>query len=618
MAARFRKPAQTGRSVLCIDNFLGVDFTNHPTNVDLRRSPGAVNMIRDVPGKVRKMMGYEQMAAYSGRINGVHRLAGKEEALVHAGTRLYRGQTLLYDGVADERSSAWQLGDCLVFLDGKRMLRYDGAAVVPVDTVAYVPTVSIANSPAGQDGVMYEELNLMQPKYTESFLGTASAVQYQLGFAPLDGAEVKAEVLDAQGSWQPLAEGVHFWVDRSAGVVHFTTAPGEGPLTGEDNVRITAQRTVQGYAERINRCRVCTAYGIGGAPDRLFVSGNPQFGNRDWFSGQNDPTYFGDLGYSVLGSEASAVMGYSIAGGLLATHKDGAEPQRSAILREGRLVDAKPAFPLCGTLPGVGALGRYSFGCLASEPVFFTGLGVFAVTTQDVTGEQCVQNRSFYLDGRLLAEPNLQDAFACVYRDFYFLCLNNKAYILDGLQPMPPERGMPYSTRQYAGFYRENLPARVMWEQDGRLWFGSEGGRLYRFYDDPEELQSYNDDGQPICARWETPDLDGRLFYNKKSFRYLAVRLAAAVATSVRVYALRYGRWSLLWEDWKRPRYLDFGRVIFSKFTFSGDPSPKLLGSRIRVARADKARFAFENREKNEPFGLFDIALEYHEGGKGG
>ena len=62
--ARFSIPAGPGRSILDVDRFLGVDYTNSPANVDKSRSPNGQNMIRDVPGKVRKCMGYETIAQY--------------------------------------------------------------------------------------------------------------------------------------------------------------------------------------------------------------------------------------------------------------------------------------------------------------------------------------------------------------------------------------------------------------------------------------------------------------------------------------------------------------------------------------------------------------------------
>ena len=56
--------------MLNIEEFKGVDLYNSPSNVDDSRSPDAPNMVRDVPGKVRKRMGYEKIDQYPGRING--------------------------------------------------------------------------------------------------------------------------------------------------------------------------------------------------------------------------------------------------------------------------------------------------------------------------------------------------------------------------------------------------------------------------------------------------------------------------------------------------------------------------------------------------------------------
>ena len=76
-------------SVVRINDFYGCDLTNQPTNVDAQRSPDARNMIRYVPGKVRKRMGYRTIYTLDGQINGFHKLTGAA-ALIHAGTKLYK------------------------------------------------------------------------------------------------------------------------------------------------------------------------------------------------------------------------------------------------------------------------------------------------------------------------------------------------------------------------------------------------------------------------------------------------------------------------------------------------------------------------------------------------
>lgn len=611
--AQFSVPAAPSRSILVIDEFHGVDFTNSPTNVDEKKSPNAPNMIRDVPGKVRKSMGWHTVKQYSERINGVHFRREDTDGLVHSGTKLYKGDDEVYSEANDERSQSWQFGENLYIVDGKALLTYDGTDVKLTSTAAKIPTLTIAKSPTG-GGTPFEDLNLIQPAFIELFAGTETDKVYSMTFSGLD-AVVLVEKLQSNGTWKTLSAGTDYTADLAAGKVTFTTAPGKSPITGEDNVRITASRLVAGYADRINKCRFGTLFGVNGAADRLFLSGNPDFVNYDWHSGQNDPTYWPDTGYSVIGTEKSAIVGYSIINDRLATHKDDQADGRNVVIRQGDLVDSEAVFPVVNTLQGRGAVATYSFAYLVNEPLFLTKLGVYAITAQDITGEKYAQNRSFFVNGKLLEEENLQEAFAFVYKDLYWLCINGVAYILDGLQPLQTDKSMPYSTRQYAAFYRTNVPARVMWEREGQLFFGSPDGRICQFYDDPASQLSYNDDGQPIYCCWETPDFSGKLFYKNKTFRFLAVRLAAAIATSVKLYGRRRGIWTFIKEDDTRARYFNWQYLDWSKFSWSNDETPQVITTKVRIKKVDKSRFRLENDVLNEPFGINDVAIEYVENG---
>lgn len=611
--AQFSVPAAPSRSILVIDEFHGVDFTNSPTNVDEKKSTNAPNMIRDVPGKVRKSMGWHTVKQYSERINGVHFRREDTDGLVHSGTKLYKGDDEVYSEANDERSQGWQFGENLYIVDGKALLTYDGTDVKLTSTAAKIPTLTIAKSPTG-GGTPFEDLNLIQPAFIELFAGTETDKVYSMTFSGLD-AVVLVEKLQSNGTWKTLSAGTDYTADLAAGKVTFTTAPGKSPITGEDNVRITASRLVAGYADRINKCRFGTLFGVNGAADRLFLSGNPDFVNYDWHSGQNDPTYWPDTGYSVIGTEKSAIVGYSIINDRLATHKDDQADGRNVVIRQGDLVDSEAVFPVVNTLQGQGAVATYSFAYLVNEPLFLTKLGVYAITAQDITGEKYAQNRSFFVNGKLLKEENLQEAFAFVYKDLYWLCINGVAYILDGLQPLQTDKSMPYSTRQYAAFYRTNVPARVMWEREGQLFFGSPDGRICQFYDDPASQLSYNDDGQPIYCCWETPDFSGKLFYKNKTFRFLAVRLAAAIATSVKLYGRRRGIWTFIKEDDARARYFNWQYLDWSKFSWSNDETPQVITTKVRIKKVDKSRFRLENNVLNEPFGINDVAIEYVENG---
>jgi hypothetical protein len=703
------------RSIQRLETFRGVDYTTGPTEVDERRSSDAPNMIRDVPGKVRKRMGYYLTDTYEGRINGVHVLkTDQERRVVHAGTRLYLDpQTVLYDGIADVKSVCVQMDSKLYILDGQTILVYgefdvknaqgtpasvseqqppaaselvratasgqqplvrscragslsvctergqrstgetlaDGFpqtpstaaltakrdtqqppaasglaekqegeeepqkewTVKPITEIATIPTIVISRAPTG-GGESFEPVNLLQKKWKESFLGVANAKDYQLSFDNLDDTPLTARKLDSNGDWIELKETTDFTVDRATGKVTFVVAPGASPVTGEDNVEITASREWEGYQQRILNCNIATLFGVSGASDRLFVSGNSEYKNYDWYSGQNDPTYFGDTWYSILGQDDAPIVGYSIVGAYLATHKDGSQDDRNVILRSGQLIDGKAAFPIGASLQGEGAFAPHSFGYLSTEPLFLTRLGVYAITAQDVTGEKYAQSRSYYLNGKLLEEPNLKEAYSLVYKDFYLLALNHHVYVLDGLQ-VSYEKNAPYSKYQYECYFWDNVPARILFEHDGALCFGDELGRLYAFFEDKEDGNSYEDAGAAIDSYWTFPAFSGKDFYKKKTFRYFAVQVAPAPVTSVRIWAQIRGVWKLIRDETGKTRYFKWSKITWSRFSWSSDQTPRTVGIKIKIKKVDKVIFKLQNDTLHEPFGFYALSLEFTEQG---
>ena len=625
----FDIPSPAPRGVEIIEEFRGVDLNSSPTVVSKYRSPEAPNMMRDIPGKVRKRQGYEKLKHYDGQINGVFRL--NDRIVIHAGDKLFlqnlsSDDTQLYEGMADTRSVGRQFNGkkaiCYGEFEKEGQTPAEGEEpekewkVVALEEKAYVPTIIISRKPTG-GGTTLEPINLIGKKFKESFLGTAEDKIYQMTTDNLDADKLQIRQLVKDGEWKDLTEGTDFSVDRKAGKVTFNTAPGESPVKGMDNVEITAAKTRKGYADKINKCNIMTLFGVNGAIDRMFVSGNPDFVNQDWYCQINDGFYFGDLWYSVLGQDGSAIVGYSVINDRLAAHKSEAEEGRNIILRKGELVEDKPTFPIIGSLMGRGALGKFGFGYLGSDPLFLTDLGVMAITAADITGEKYSQNRSFYINEALTAEEKLADAFAFVWRDFYLLSMGTgRVYLLDGLQKSY-ERNTPYSSYQYECYYWENVPARVMWEDvEGRLCFGTVGGDIFRFYDNVTSQKSYNDVGAPIKARWDIPDLSGDRFYENKTFRYFSVVLAAAIATRVEVWVERKGIWSLLFDSGAKACYFDFTYINWERINFSSDNTPRTVGKKIKVKKVDKARFSLRNEAYNEPFGIYKVALEYTESGK--
>lgn len=621
MAVQFSVPSGPDINVWKCEYFKGIDLNNAASNVEAYRSPDAPNMIRDEVGKVRKRMGFQTVETLevsegkSGAVNGRFVLKGKE--LIHIGTALKRraadGQSweTLYSTMNDRRSVGLVFNGKLYLLDGKQYLCFDGETVKPVTENAYVPTIIISRRPNG-GGTTYEPLNLCSRSWTESFLSDGSSTVYQLTTDNLAADSVKAEQLQNDGSWKKLTEGTDFTVDRKLGKVTFTKAPEASSITGQDNLKITASKDRDGYADRINKMQIATLFGVSGAPDRVFAGGNPDYPNIDYYSELNDPTFFGDTSYSTVGQSDARIVGYSVVGNYLAAHKASGADGRNVIIRSGTLdSQGKAQFNIVNTLKGEGAVSQYAFQSLKNEPLFLTKSGVYGITVGEMTGERINELRSLQISEALRKEPGLSEAVAWVWRDFYILSVGGgTVYLLDGMQK-EYSKDAPWSSYQYECYKLLGIPARIWWDNGDTLWFGTDDGRICKFYTDVDDPKSYNDDGKAIEAYWDTPDIFGKLFYKNKTFRNLSVLIAAAPVTGCTVLAQKKGIWSQVYTSGEKARYFDWSYINFAKFVFSADRTPHTLSGKIKIKKVDKCRFRIQNFEKDEPFGLYAFATEY-------
>lgn len=601
-------------SVININTFLGADLTSDPSYASISRSPDCPNIIRESAGKVRKWIGWHTVRQYDGQINGFHTYSDEngDRLLIHAGTKLYYGDTEIYSGMADGRSNSRQLAGKLIIADGKKLLMYykdgDTYKCEPVENSAFVPTIVISRSPAG-GGTTYQPVNLLGTKRKDSFLGTDTDKTYQLSATDIISVD-KVEKLNSNAGYDEIKD---YTVDKATGKVTFTTAPGKSPVTGQDNVVITYSKAVDGYADKINTCDIMTLYGVNGAMDRIFMAGDDKNGNRDYYCQMDDPTYWGDLWYCVIGQDNSKIMGYSVINDKLATHIDRSDNDTNIILRTGSLLeDGTASFKLSGSYQGSGAVSKYAFSILETEPLFLTESGIMAVTPSDVLGERFAQLRSYYLNG-LLLKQDLANAVCTTFDRFYMLAAGGYLFALDGTQAAV-ERNMPYSNRQYEGFYRTNVPARVIANIGGVLMFGTDDGKVCEFYKDYDSVLAFNDDGKPIHCKWTTPEILGKNFYFKKRFRRVSVMLGAAVRTGVQVQAMYDGTSEIVAEYNNDAMFFAWSQLQWSKFTWKTDSSSQIFTEKISIKPDNrKAQFVFENDILNEPMSLYAATIEFTE-----
>jgi hypothetical protein len=162
----------------------------------------------------------------------------------------------------------------------------------------------------------------------------------------------------------------------------------------------------------------------------------------------------------------------------------------------------------------------------------------------------------------------------------------------------------------------------------GRFYFGTTKGRIFRFFNDEKDLLSYADAGRPIVARWQTPDIAGRLFYKNKTFRYIALKVSPARNSSVLIEAEKSGVWEEVKDEHAKIKYFSFDGFTFARttpstsggatypiFTFMCDKTQKVVTTKTRIKKTDKVQYRFSNSIIHEPLGLNQFSLEYTQGG---
>ena len=605
--------------------FRGADFSTDPALVDDSRSPLCTNMISDGGGMPEKRPGWRTLHQLSGQVNGLFSSVYEGETFfyAHVGSKLYRWDETgtepaeLLSGLNDAKSRGVSLGGKLWIVTGGELVVCAGASAARAGGAdAYIPTTIITRTPSG-GGVTYEAVNLLTPYRKNGFQTDGTSKTFLLDSAPIDAeGEVKA--------WVWGTEVRDFTVDRTAGTVTFAAAPAAPSAGSADGLLIQFPKTVEGYAERVGHCSIVTAYGAGGS-DRLVISGNPDYPNRDWISGLNDPSYFPDLGYATVGTEGVAILGYCRLGSTLAIVKEDNGQDSTVYFRTASVADdGAVTFPITQALSGVGAASAGSFANLLDEPLLLSGTGIYAITANYLTGDRVGQNRSFFINARLL-EEDLRSAEAVSRRGMYLLSFpNGHVYVLDGRQNKT-YRSESLGDFIYEGYYWEHVPARcwLNWHRPAAqagereaLFFGTADGRICRFSTDLEDLSRFSDDGEPIDAVWATKmDDDGDATILKTMLkRGGAVTLKPYSRSSAEVclrtdrdaadVPIRTGAVDIFsWED-----------IDFSRFTFDSNDGAREIFFQTKVKKYKRLQILIRNRKVNEGFGVYGITKHFVNG----
>ena len=266
------------------------------------------------------------------------------------------------------------------------------------------------------------------------------------------------------------------------------------------------------FEDRIVGCCFGVVFGIDGASDRLFLSGNSLMKNADFFSETDDFTYFPEGNVSRVGSDAVPIVGYSrLSDGVLAIFKqksdmgDATIYYRKGTYKEyyddlGNLDHIDAVFSVLPGNIGEGVVSRFAIKDFGGDKLFLSENGVFGIVLSEniVSGERYSRERSRMVNARLCQEPNLHDAVAIVYKGKYYLAVNGHCYVADSRYRSTRSDNVD-SAWGYEWWYLTDIPARVFAEIEGELWFGTADGMLCRFD------EQYTDRSYQLC---QVNDLD--------------------------------------------------------------------------------------------------------------
>lgn len=659
--ARFNTPQGSSPNIFTkrYDRFSGVDFSTDSSQIDDNRSPIAVNIVSDAGGFPEKRVGWRTLKQFDDAINGVYDFMGK--MVVHSGNKMYYStnldftefETFKKDGtedpveINDAKSFGIVFGEKLWILTGEEFLVFDGDKLSFVRDVATVPQVLSQADDSLRNGISYQPFNLLTTKRKVGIKlsnGTTYSIRINQKvdtvsvhvYSALTGEEIPYSTIEKEHYDSPTLDP---YCD-----VNFKYAL---PMTGlaEDIVieyDLLDAPKAEDNRKIIEQCRFAAIY-----ENRLFVAGNPDYPNTDFYCELNDPTYFADVNYTgigtvdegadpdevktrdenYVGTGGTKITGYSYVGNYLAIHKDGAENGASLYLRSSQMTENGMIFPITEGIVGESIVSHFTNVSFIDDPLFLTKSGVYAIASADVTGERCLQSRSTRVNTRLGIESELENAVACVWNGYFLLFINGNVYVADSRQKNYPRNTS--NAFEYEWYFWDNIPARVVNSFNDTVYFGAEDGRFCRFnndildgrggyamnaYNDGRKVWDDEDIGNPICAYWATKMDDmgdfGTLKHLKR--RGSGIHVKSFGTTNIKVI-IQTDKHFAEQISYARRGLFNFQNLDFNNFTFNTMPF-----SFVPFGRKEKdwrmLQVICKNDELNQALGVYAIELRYIKG----
>lgn len=405
-------------------SFRGVDFSTRPDEVAYFRSPDALNMWRNYKndnqsGGIETRPDIEVIKEFDDKIYGIafYDINGTKHRIVHAGTKLYDNEDVIYEQMAEHKSIFFIYDDILYFLDGSHYLQYDKTTVSEV--VGYIPTTTTAKSPAG-DGTIYQAVNILTDLRKNGFVADGSSKEYVLDVESIDEDYTPK-------AWINDVETTDFTWTPGENKITFITAPSVPLTDGQPNVFIQFRKTTENRSV-LEKATLVTMFDT-----RIFLGGCPDTPNTifhcSFTKDISSPCYFPDNCWYTDGLDQASIRGMVAGNNALWVFKE-PNTEDTTIFYHNPVNNetyGKVYAPTPSSI-STGCIGRaINFN---DDIVFFSDRGMEGISS-DVTTEQVIAHRSTLIDTKLTTLDGYKDMILQEWRGYLFVIIGNKMFLAD-------------------------------------------------------------------------------------------------------------------------------------------------------------------------------------------
>jgi hypothetical protein len=265
-------------------------------------------------------------------------------------------------------------------------------------------------------------------------------------------------------------------------------------MSGEDNIIVEFESENDNYTSLIPNCSFGIEYS-----DRLILSGSPNYPANVYFSHYNNFSYFPYINYNVIGSISNEIVALSILNdSTVAVYKSNKVNESTIYYIKPTTVDFEDVQKLAFSVT-MGTIGEtpvnHAVCCnLIGDNLILSDNGVYGISVKEniSTDDRYAFERSGFINTLLKQHEDLSSAKAIVYKNRYYLAIDDVVYVADARLKSSARTGDMKDTFNYEWFYWVNVPVKQWLTIDGELYFLSTDNALNKFYngfDDVKKIQ---------------------------------------------------------------------------------------------------------------------------------